>query len=128
MPDAISATLELAADPAPGPGTRVARTGGQVGGVIVIIDLWQAFGWFGADTWTAEQAAARWPAISATLYFAVAVAHNLYNWWRTERIRPLESVTVSGSGDVLGSAPPSQPKPPRAPRRQRKPSTNPGPR
>lgn len=71
-------------DPAPGPGARVSRTSGQVGGALVLVELWQAFGWFGADTWTAEQAAQRWPAIIGTLYFLISVGHNVWNWWRSK--------------------------------------------
>lgn len=82
MPD-----VQVTPDPAPGPGARVSRTTGQVGGVLVFVDLWQAFDWFGADSWTAEQAATRWPAITAVAYFLVSVAHNTWNWWNT-RNRP----------------------------------------
>lgn len=66
----------------PGPGARVTRTAGQVGGATVLIDMWFAFGWLGADRWTPDQAAARWPAITAAVVFAVAVGQNLAGWWR----------------------------------------------
>lgn len=85
----------VTADPAPGPGARVSRTSGQVGGALVFVELWQAFGWFGADTWTAEQAAQRWPAITGVIYFLISVGHNVWNWWTTrERTTVPNAVTV----------------------------------
>ena len=65
-----------------GPGARVSRTAGQAGGALVLIELWQAFGWLGAADWTAEQSAQRWPALSASLLFAIATAQNAVGWWR----------------------------------------------
>lgn len=94
----ITPTLEVRADPTPTAGQRVARTAGQSGGVVVFIELWQAFGWFGADHWTADQAAQRWPAIFAAALLVVAAVHNGVNWWRTDRLqpaRPPQAVTVS---------------------------------
>jgi hypothetical protein len=70
-------------DPAPGPGARVSRTSGQVGGALVLVELWQAFGWFGAGGWSAEQSAQRWPAITGTVLFLISVVHNVWNWWRS---------------------------------------------
>ena len=70
---------------APSAGQRVQRTAGQAGVVLVAVQLWQAFEWFGAAHWTAEEAALRWPAITAAGYVAVAGAQNLVNWWKTER-------------------------------------------
>lgn len=67
-------------DPVPGPGSRVSRTAGQLGGATVLVELWQAFGWFGADHWTADQSAQRWPAITAAVVFGISVAHNVTNW------------------------------------------------
>lgn len=88
-------TIEVRADPAPTPAQRVSRTAGQSGGVVLLIELWQSFGWFGADHWTAEQSAQRWPAVTAVAIFIVAVAHNSVNWWRSERLAPpLQAVTV----------------------------------
>lgn len=72
------------APPRPGPAARVSRTAGQGGAVLTILQLWQAFGWFGASTWTSQEAAMRWPAITAALVLAVAAVQNLVNWW-TER-------------------------------------------
>lgn len=66
----------------PGPGARVTRTAGQGGIVLTIVQLWQAFSWFGADRWTGVEAAQRWPAITAALVLAVATAQNLAGWWR----------------------------------------------
>ena len=66
----------------PTAGQRVSRTAGQGGGVLVLVQLWQAFGWLGASSWTAEQAAARWPAITAALVRAGAGAQTAFNWWR----------------------------------------------
>lgn len=78
----LTPTVTVTPDPAPGPGARVSRTSGQVGGALVLIELAQAFGWFGSDTWTADQAAQRWPAITGTMLFLIAVGHNVWNWWR----------------------------------------------
>lgn len=91
--------LTAVANPAPGPAARVGRTAGQGGGVVILINLWTAFGWLGSDTWTADQAAQRWPAITAALVFAVAGLQNLWNWWRSERIRATESVTVTAESE-----------------------------
>lgn len=74
------ATL-VSAEPAPGPGSRVARTIAQGGGVVVWIDLWHSFGWLGAADWNAEQAAQRWPAITAAGIALVSIVHNITNWW-----------------------------------------------
>lgn len=87
--------LSAVANPAPGPAARFGRTAGQGGGVVIFLNLWQAFGWLGADTWTAEQAAARWPAITAAGIAVVSGAQNLWNWWRAERVRATESITVT---------------------------------
>lgn len=87
--------VSAVANPAPGPAARVGRTAGQGGGVVIFISLWRAFGWVGADTWTAVQAAERWPSITAALVFAVAGVQNAWNWWRSERIRAAESITVT---------------------------------
>lgn len=77
---------ELAAtEVAPGPGGRTARTAGHAGSALVFVDLWHSFGWFGADTWKAEQSANRWPAITATAMFLIAASHNVSNWWVTRR-------------------------------------------
>lgn len=78
------ATLQ-ASEPAPGPGSRITRTAGQAGGVLAFIDLWHAFGWAGADHWTAAQAGTRWPALGAVAIVAVSAAHNGLNWWMTNR-------------------------------------------
>lgn len=75
----------LRSDPVPGPGARVSRTAGQLGGATVFIELWQAFGWFGADTWTADQSAQRWPALTASIVFGVSIVHNVVNWWVSRR-------------------------------------------
>lgn len=87
--------LSAVANPAPGPAARFGRSVGQGGGVVIFINLWQAFGWIGADSWTAEQAAMRWPAITAAGYGLVSGVQNLWNWWRSERIRSAESITVT---------------------------------
>lgn len=72
---------------APGPGARVTRTAGQAGGALVLIELWQSFGWFGAAGWSADEAAQRWPALSAALLFAISVGHNLAGFWRRDERR-----------------------------------------
>lgn len=89
--------------PTPGPGGRVSRSAGQLGGATVLVELWQAFGWFGASEWTAEEAAQRWPAITATLVFAVVVGHNVANWavaiYRERaRRRDLRELAAAGVG------------------------------
>ena len=83
--------------PSPTAGQRVQRTVGQAGSVLVFIQLWQAFGWSGANGWSAEEAALRWPALTAAGYVLVAGAQNLVNWWRTERVTVAEpsSITVT---------------------------------
>jgi hypothetical protein len=96
--------LSAVANPAPGPAARVGRTAGQGGGVVIFINLWQAFGWMGADTWTAEQAAQRWPAITAAAIGLVSIAQNAWNWWRSERIRTTESITVTAEQTPPGEA------------------------
>lgn len=96
-----AATLEVTANPAPGPGGRIGRTAGQGGTVVILIQLWQAFDWFGADTWTAEQAGVRWPALTAAGILLASAIQNAWNWWRSERSRPLESVEVTAvNGDA----------------------------
>lgn len=89
--------LTVEANPAPTAGERFQRSTGQAGGVLVVIQLWQAFGWFGADGWSAEAASLRWPAITAAGYVVVSGAQNLVNWWRSERLKvsPPEAVTVA---------------------------------
>lgn len=91
------ASIELTADPAPGPGARFGRGVAQNGGVLVFIDLWQAFGWFGADHWTGDEAAKRWPAIYAAALVVVLAGHNAFNWWTRERTRNLDTVTVTAT-------------------------------
>jgi len=59
-----------------------ARTAGQGGAVLVLVQLWQSFGLWGADHWTPDQSAQRWPAVTAGLVLAVATAQNLAGWWR----------------------------------------------
>lgn len=88
-------TVEVTANPAPGPGSRVTRTAGQLGGAGVLFELWLAFGWFGADTWTERQVLA----VYATLVFAVATLQNLVGWWREERTATPHAVTVEAVGE-----------------------------
>lgn len=71
--------------PDPGPAQRVARTAGQAGGALVLVQLWQAFGWFGADGWSEADAALRWPAITAATVWLVSSLHNLVGWWMRQR-------------------------------------------
>lgn len=83
MSPADAQRIELVSAPArPGPGARVTRTAGQGGVVLTVVQLWQSFGWLGADRWTGVEAAQRWPAITAALVLAVATAQNLAGWWR----------------------------------------------
>lgn len=81
-PELAEAAVLVAPGPAPGPAARFSRTAGQGGGALVVVQLWQAFGWLGADGWSAEEAAARWPAVTAAVLLAVSGAQNLANWWR----------------------------------------------
>lgn len=90
----------LTSDPMPGPGARTARGAGQLGGVTVFINLWQAFDWFGADRWTAAQASERWPAIFAVTTFSVVAAHNAVNWWSARRADRAVQVTATGLADL----------------------------
>lgn len=72
--------------PAPGPAARVARSAGQLGAVVTIIDFVRAYDVVGAR-WSAEQAAERWPATTAVITLAVVSLHNAANWWRTNERR-----------------------------------------
>lgn len=94
--------------PAPGPGLRVVRTAGQAGGAVVLIELWQAFGWFGAAGWTPDESAARWPAITASLLFVIAVVQNGVAAWQDSRAGRVEVAPVE-------AAPPSPEAPEPAP-------------
>lgn len=77
--------------PAPGPGSRVTRTAGQLGGALVLIELWIAFGWLGAGDWTDRQTLAVY-AVSA---FAVAAAQNLLNARSGQvEVAPIEPAAV----------------------------------
>lgn len=90
-------TLTVEANPAPTAGQRFQRSTGQAGGFLVVIQLWQAFGWFGADSWSAEEAGLRWPAITAAGIVVVAGVQNLVNWWRSERLQvpPRQAITAA---------------------------------
>ena len=99
----VTPMVELQAHGAPGPGARVARTAGQAGGALVMLELWQAFGWFGSDEWSAD----RWKAVTAAAVFLVALVQNVVNWWRTERL-PLPAV---GSVTVTAVEPPAPTRP-----------------
>lgn len=59
--------------PAPGPGSRVGRTAGQLGGALVLLELWQAFSWFGSGDWSDRQ----WVAVYAVAAFVLTSAQNL---------------------------------------------------
>lgn len=94
----------------PTAGQRMQRTTGQAGSVLVVIQLWQAFGWLGADAWTAEQAGLRWPALTAAGYVAVAGVQNAINWWRNERtvVSDPSSVTVTAEPAPTAPLPPAE--------------------
>lgn len=68
-----------------GPGTRFTRTAGQGGGTLVLVELWQAFGWFGADHWTAAQSSERWPSVTAAVLLIVSAVHNTWNYLQTRK-------------------------------------------
>lgn len=92
------AVVEVSPQAAPTAGQRVARGAGHSGGVLIVIELWQAFEWFGADGWTADEAAARWPAVTAAAIFAVVVVHNIINWLKERQTRTVaRAVTVEAS-------------------------------
>lgn len=61
MPPARRAAAAEPAEPeqpvvaAPGPAGRIQRSAGQAGAVTILIELWVAFGWFGADHWDEQQ-------------------------------------------------------------------------
>lgn len=78
-------TVGAAPDPTPGPGERTGRALGQGGAALAILDLARAFDWLGSDGWTAEQAAERWPALTAAAIVFVAGGHNLLNYVRSRR-------------------------------------------
>jgi hypothetical protein len=74
-------TVQVTPEPAPTAGGRFGRSAGQMGGVVVLLDLWLAFGWLGADGWSERQVLA----VTAASYLVASGLHNLVNWWRTER-------------------------------------------
>lgn len=78
-------SLTTGPDPAPSPAARVTRAAGHGGAGLILVDLWRAFGWFGADNWTAEQAQERWPVLTVTVVFVMAASHNLLNHLRSRR-------------------------------------------
>lgn len=106
MTDTISAELH-SVTATPGPAQRISRTAGQGGGALILVQLWQAFDWFGADTWTAEESALRWPAITAAVTFLIAALQNGVNWWRE---RSPEVIPVE-AGLVLPDDLPHDPEP-----------------
>lgn len=83
MTETLDPIVTVTPSPDPGPGGRTSRGAGQVGSALVFIELWKAFGWLGADRWNADEAAARWPAITGTAIFLIVAAHNIVNWWTT---------------------------------------------
>lgn len=91
MTDPKPAELTVAVDPAPTPGQRIQRTAGQLGAVDILIRLVTAFGWFGAGHWTGEQATS----VALAGAFMAAAAHNGWTWWRNERTRVPQGVTVT---------------------------------
>ena len=97
--DALAAALAdaVGAPAGPTPGQRVARGAGQAGGALVLVQLWQAFGWFGADGWTAEEAGVRWPAVTAAVILAVGVIHNVWNYLRPQAVDPATAAAVTAT-------------------------------
>lgn len=84
--------VQLVSEPRrPGPGARVTRTAGQVGGAVVVLELAEAFSWFGSGRWSADQ----WRAVTAAGVFAVSVGQNVAGWFR-ERGR---SGRLTGAGE-----------------------------
>lgn len=88
--------------PAPGPAARVQRTAGQVGGVVVLLELWFAFGWFGSEEWTERQVLA----VTAVAYVAASAAQNVAGWLRARgpEVAPVEPAALvseeRGASDV----------------------------
>lgn len=67
----LEALAEL--DSRPTAPQRVARTAGQGASAYVVLDLVEAFDWFGAENWNPDQ----WRAISVAAVAAVAALQNL---------------------------------------------------
>jgi hypothetical protein len=95
--DPAIALTDAIGEPSPGPAARAARGAGQAGGALVLIQLWQAFGWFGAEDWTAEEAGVRWPAVTAALILAVTVLHNLWNYLHPQGASSVAEAAVRGA-------------------------------
>lgn len=70
--------VELTSGPTPGPASRTQRTAGQLGSVVVLLSLAQAFDWLGSAGWSPEQATA----VTAAGGLIVSAAQNTLNWWR----------------------------------------------
>lgn len=101
--------VEISADAAPSAGARIARSGGQLGAGSILLQLVIAFGWWGANTWSPEQTTAATSAVA----FALTVAHNAFNWFRSERVRMPQAVTVEAVGGHTSSGKPAaEMKPP----------------
>lgn len=66
--------------PTPGPAVRVQRTAAQIGGVAVVLELVDAFGWLGSDRWTDRQGAA----VTGAAILAVSIVHNVVNYLRAK--------------------------------------------
>lgn len=85
-----TAAVTVTPSTAPGPGGRMQRSVGQIAGSQLIVELWLAFGWLGADAWTERQVLA----VSGVAYFAAAAGHNLWNWYSTRNQPPLPPAAV----------------------------------
>ena len=81
----MMAELPAESMPTPGPGARFTRGAAQGGTALAFVNLWNAFGWLGADTWTKEEAALRWPAITAVVTMVVVGGQNLFNYLRSKQ-------------------------------------------
>lgn len=93
--------------PAPGPAARVQRTAGQLGAVSVLLQLWFAFGWFGADTWSPEQAAA----VTAVAGLLAALVQNVAGHLkakqqRQQEVAPIEAAPPSAAAVEADEAKP----------------------
>lgn len=95
-----TAGVTITPSTAPGPGGRVSRMTGQIGGAVVLLDLVREFAWLGSGGWNEGQ----WLAFSAATYWVIGAAHNLWNWWqaRNQPKPPPASVEVS----AVAAAPP----------------------
>lgn len=91
--------------PAPGPAARIQRTAGQVGAVAVLLQLWFAFGWFGAGHWTAEQSSA----VTAAAALGASAVQNLIGHVRQRATGTIEAAPVEPAPPSAAAEPDLKP-------------------